>query len=138
MSGDVWAEIRRLSMEIERLKSYDSIKGYVTAWTPAWTALTVVGSPTYAGVYVKVGDATFFIVGITAGGANTTASTAGTTFINNFPIAMAYGAICGAWDATNGASYGIGGGAPVDGTTNIFTPTWVATNHTIAIGGLVM
>ena len=106
-----------------------------STWTPTWTNLTTAGTPTYAGRYTQIGRIVYWEVEITAGGANTTASAAGSTRINNMPIALAQGATCAAWDGSTGASYGVGGGRPGTGAIAMFTPTWAATNSTIIISG---
>jgi hypothetical protein len=106
-----------------------------STWTPTWTNLTTAGTPTYAGRYTQIGRIVYWEVEITAGGANTTASAAGSTRINNMPIALAQGATCAAWDGSTGASYGVGGGQPGTGAIAMFTPTWAATNSTIIISG---
>jgi hypothetical protein len=104
-------------------------------WVPTWTGLTVVGTPTYAGRWWRLERFVFWEVEISAGGANTTASTAGTTRLNNLPFNLAQGATCTAWDGATGASYGVGGGRPATGALSMFTPTWAATNATIILSG---
>ena len=103
----------------------------VATWTPTWTGLTVVGTPTYAGRYTRIGQLVFFTVEITAGGANTTASTAGTTFVNNLPLAAAFFNACVARDMSIGTSLGVGG----VNAANVSTPTWGATNSKIIVSG---
>lgn len=103
-------------------------------WTPTWTSLTVVGAPTYAGRYTRIGDLVFWQVLITAGGANTTASTAGVTGINNLPFTIAHTNNLSVSNANTGIAIGDGhiGGV---GTQNANTPTWAATNANITISG---
>lgn len=101
-------------------------------WTPTWTGLTVVGAPTYAGTYVRIGRLFFLTVQITAGGANTTASTAGGTYVNNLPIAPGVNGVLGA--VTNGV-VDLGTSLIQASTGRAYTPTWAATNANITISG---
>ena len=102
-------------------------------WTPTWTGLTVVGAPTYTGRYTRIGRLVFFTVEIAAGGANTTASTAGTTFVNNLPLTSAQRGALVAVNENTVVSFGVGLVALA--ATNAFTPTWAATNANILVSG---
>lgn len=102
-------------------------------WTPTWTGLTVVGSPTYTGRYTRTGNIVKWQAVIVAGGAITTQSVAGITFINNLPFISAAGDTLTAADATN--VLGIGIGFINGGTDDAYTPAWGPTNDTIVISG---
>lgn len=105
----------------------------ISAWTPAFTGLTVVGSVTYAGRYIRVGNLVYWQATITAGGANTTASTATTTYINNLPFTAGQAAVL-IVSTDNVGNFGTGYvGA---GATNAYTPTWAASNRFIVISGV--
>ena len=134
---DVWAAIRALKAQLDRLTSFEWPLYAVGTWTPTWTNLTVVGVPTYTGKYVRVGSLAFFIAIINAGGAITTASTAGSTRINNLPfvcLANFPSALIVTDNLTS--NHGIGN-IPYSGI-NAYTPTWAATNNTIIISGWYM
>jgi hypothetical protein len=89
-------------------------------WTPVPTSLTVVGTPTYTGRYIKIGKQVFWTLKIES--TTTTASTANTTYFSGLPAA-ASPAVCAAV-SSNVASFGNG---YVDTTGNVYTPTWGAT-----------
>lgn len=103
-------------------------------WTPTWTGLTVVGAPTYAGRYTRIGNIVFVIVEITAGGANTTASTAGVTFINNLPFTAAQYS-SSVLVSNISTDIAIGAGHIRAAAAIVLTPTWAATNANIVISG---
>lgn len=89
-------------------------------WTPVPTNLTVVGTPTYTGRYIKIGKQIFWTLKIVS--TTSTASTANSTFFAGLPAAVNQ-AVCGAVNS-NVVSYGNG---YVDTTGNVYTPTWGAT-----------
>ena len=103
-------------------------------WTPTWTGLTVVGSPTYVGTYTRIGRLVFWQVVITAGGANTTASTLTTTFINNLPFISRL-TFPNVRVINNNTGVDLGNGYIVIATNDAYTPTWAATNADIIISG---
>lgn len=96
-------------------------------WTPTFTGLTTVGSPTITGRYTQLGRMVFFSIKIVPG--TSTASTAGTTNCD-LPITAAQDGTCAAVSQSSITSYGIGS---VDGVC--YTPTWAATGETIVITG---
>ena len=90
-------------------------------WTPTFTNLTVVGTPTYTGKYTRIGRMVSFTLRIQS--TTSTSSSAGATYFNQ-PIAQFSNR--GTLTAANGnatASYGVGLIAD-DG--NCYLPTWVA------------
>ena len=121
-----------LSLENDRERRPEIPFYQEDTWTPTWTNLTIVGAPTYSGTYVRIGRIVFFNVIISAGGANTTASTAGTTRINNLPLTAQQNGILA---AANGSIVSYGNGLVSGGSTNAFTPTWAATNASVTISG---
>jgi len=102
-------------------------------WTPTWTGLTVIGTPIYTGVITKIGQLAFFLSQITAGGANTTASTAGSTAITNLPFTVVQhgGLMVSTVESVN--NFGVG--VIIAATTLAYVPTWAVTNNTIIITG---
>jgi hypothetical protein len=98
-------------------------------WVPAWTGLTVVGTPAYAGYFTRLDRLVKVSVVITAGGANTTASTYGTTLINNLPFRSLHLDVLHAVVGVNG-----GGGVGQIGGISAYPPTWGATNSDVEIG----
>jgi hypothetical protein len=103
-----------------------------TVWIPTFTSLTEVGTPTITGRYYKLlSGLVYFWVQIVPG--TSTSSTAGTTFINNFPLNINNNGACFA--LTGGL--GSGSGHAVSGTKTIFTPAWSAVTATLTVVGLI-
>lgn len=106
-------------------------------FTPAFTSLTVVlgaGSVAYTGKYTKIGNTVFWTILVQPSGGATTASLAGTTFINNLPYTIATPpGTCSAVNQGSLASYGDGAGGAA--STNMFTPTWAATSSGVSLSG---
>jgi hypothetical protein len=127
-------DIERRLQAVERALRTRSAGPYFpsSTWTPTFTGLTVVGTPTYAGRITRIGHLAFVKVTITAGGANTTASTAVTTYIDNVPLTPAQPNVCYA-SSEAVANYGVG--YVFASLTRIYTPTWAATNANITIAG---
>ncbi len=107
--------------------------GIESTWVPSFTGLTVVngtGGATYSGTYTQVGRIVFWNVVITVTGSCTTASTAGTTTINNLPVASGVTGTCAVVDDL---TQSLGNGLVSGSTVN--TPTWTARNTSINISG---
>lgn len=103
-------------------------------WTPTWSGLTVVGSPTYDGRFYRLSKNLQFVsVVITTAG--TTASTAGTTYIANWPNMIKRDSAIMAVNSTT--HIGIGTGMANASNNRIYTPTWGATANTITITGII-
>src|SRR3990167_9785464 len=105
----------------------------VSTWTPTWTGLTVVGAPTYSGRYTRIGRIIFWKVEITAGGANTTASSLGTTQITNMPFTIFKHNTIFTFSTVDGAYRS--GGYALAASTVVYTPTWAAINYDFQISG---
>jgi hypothetical protein len=109
------------------------------SWTPAWTNLTVVlgaGTVAYDGRYIKIGQMVKWRVQVSTTGGATTASSAGSTNINNMPFnaaAVVGRDTCTAVDGSTGASLGVG--LKEVGNALCYTPTWAATSDVIVISG---
>jgi len=107
-------------------------------WTPAFTGLTVVngtGGATYSGTYTKIGRIVYYVARIVVSGTCTTASTAGTTYINNLPFTVGGFASTVCSSANTGTLVNYGGGLLPGTTTNAYTPTWAAANNNIISSG---
>lgn len=102
-----------------------------TAWFPQFVNLTEVGVPTISGVYYQIGRLCYFRVTIIP--VTSTTSTAGTTYINNFPLTMK-------GDGANIAVSGQLGSNPGmcdSASNNIYVPSWLAVTVPLSIVGLV-
>jgi hypothetical protein len=92
------------------------------AWTPAWTGMTVTGSPIYTGKFSIVGQTAQVIADINGNG-GTTASAAGTTYFA-LPITATGG---GMVTVSQVAQPSISGVGSVWATQNrAYTPVWAA------------
>lgn len=108
----------------------------VGTFSPSFTGLTVnngSGGATYSGYYSKVGNLVVWSVYISVTGSATTASTAGSTYINNLPLTPTMPSACMVCNDTTVASIGVG--SVKYGATDAFLPTWSATNSNIVISG---
>jgi hypothetical protein len=97
-------------------------------WTPTFSALTVVGTPTYTGKYTRIGRQVTIVLRIQS--TTSTASTLGLTYFN-LPIAATSTSTLTAVQSLAGASYGVGL-IYTDG--NCYPPTWAA-NADVTISG---
>lgn len=103
-----------------------------TQWSPVFTSLTTVGSPTITGKAYRIGRSlVFFRVTIVPG--TSTTSVAGTTYINNFPFIMAGDGICFAVSGLLGSNSGM-----CDLASNrVYVPGWSAVTVPLSIIGIV-
>lgn len=95
-------------------------------WTPTPVNFTVVGAPTYAGTYTKIGRLVFGAITINGAGTST-ASTTNSSHFTGFPYAPAPPVPCVAVSGITNASYGVGS-ITVSG---VWTPTWAADSGVI-------
>jgi len=100
-------------------------------WTPAFTSLTVVGTATFVGTYTKVGRLLYWKAKVSTTG--TTASVAGTTFINNLPFAL--GPDRPTFIAQVADFVGCNAVGWVASQTQARTPTWSANANDIYLSG---
>lgn len=103
------------------------------SWTPTFTSLTEVGgSATITGRYYQISQALcYFNVTITP--VTNTSATAGTTYVNNFPLTAFANGICFAVSGNLGTNSGM-----VTASNNrIYVPGWAAVTVPITIIGLV-
>jgi hypothetical protein len=102
-----------------------------TDWTPTFTSLTTVGTPTIKGSYYKIIQGiAYFRVDIVP--ATSTSSTAGTTFINNFPLVFKNNGVCFALSGLLGSN----AGQCLAGTKQIYVPSWSAVTVPLTIVGM--
>lgn len=103
-----------------------------TDWTPTFQNLTTVGTPTITGRYYKLSQyLTYFRVIVTP--ATSTTSTAGSTYIDNFPLRFNADGACLAMRGGEGTQ----SGHIVASTNRIYTPPWVTVTVPMVIVGLV-
>lgn len=104
-----------------------------TSWTPTFTNLTVVGAaPTITGVYYKISQSLVYFRAKIVPGTNTS-STAGTTYINNFPLSMIGDGACIAVSGLLGGTPGMCDQA----SNNIYVPAWTTVTVPLSIVGIV-
>lgn len=103
-------------------------------WTPTFTSLTEVGgSATITGAYYQISNSLLYFA-VTVTPATNTSSTAGTTYINNFPLTMNEDGVCIAAYSGGGTSAGW-----IDSTNNrIYTPGWSTVAAPVTIAGLIV
>lgn len=109
---------------------YDGDSG--TNWTPTFTSLTEAGgSATITGKYYRISQyLTLFRVTITP--ATSTTSTAGTTYIDNFPVNFTSDGICFAVSGGTGSN----SGHIVASNNRIYTPAWNSVTVPLTILGI--
>ena len=117
--GDAWAR-RELGRLLDSLARGARLERGV--WTPAWTGLTVVGALTTSGRYTRLEH--LVAVHVEVQGATSTASTVGTTYVNNLPFTALASAGALATDFSTGV--GLVNGQIVIATTRLYPPTWAA------------
>jgi hypothetical protein len=91
-------------------------------FTPTFTNLTIVGTPTYVGTYTKFGRLVYCRIFVTS--TTSTSSTNGSTYFTNLPFTPNGSAIVVAADGATAAGYGNGILSP----PNVYTPTWGASS----------
>lgn len=104
-----------------------------TKWTPSFVNLTSVGgTPTFSGLYYKIGSLLTYFTAIVTPVTNTSA-TAGTTYINNFPAIIAADGSC---DAVYG-TIGLGNGVVQASSSRVYVPTWTTITAPVTICGFI-
>lgn len=103
-----------------------------TDWTPTFVNLTTSGSPTATGRYYQISKyLTYFKVLISPNGGNSSA-TAGSTYIDNFPLPFGGDGIV---FAVSG-NLGDGPGQIVASSNRIYVPSWSAVTLPLTIIGI--
>ena len=103
-------------------------------WTPTFTSLTVIGTPTYTGRYTRVGNVVYFSVRIQS--TTSTSSTVGVTIMQGFPFVIATGenTVLSAINLGTLATLPNGAVAKSGGSTTAYLPTWSATADVVLSG----
>ena len=105
-------------------------------WVPTYTSLTVVGSVTHSGIFYRISNnLMYFAATITPTGGGTSASTAGTTYINNWPNTIIRDSVISAGNSD--ANTGLGNGIALSSNNRIYTPAWSAVNQVITVCGII-
>lgn len=104
-----------------------------TPWTPTFTGLTEVGgSADITGTYYKISQAlTYFSIVITP--VTNTSSTAGSTYVNNFPLNITKDGACSAV----GGVLGLLPGMVQASTDRIYPPSWTTATVPVTISGII-
>ena len=100
-------------------------------WTPSPTNLTVIGTPTYTGTYVRTGRVVYITLEVAA--STSTASTANSTYFTGLPFTIAIDSVINSVGANAVTSPGSGLITKFSGG-RIYTPTWGATG-TVELSG---
>lgn len=102
-------------------------------WTPTYTSLTETGAATHTGFYKRLSQ-TLYQVRVRIVPGTNTSSTAGTTYLNNFPLT---GSAFGSLTAINETTLLPIGTAVFASNGRIYTPTWANVTAPITISGLI-
>jgi hypothetical protein len=104
-----------------------------TSWTPNFVSLTETGGAAgKTGKYYKLSNnICFFRVTITP--VTSTSSTAGTTYIDNFPLTPINDGLCGATAGTFGGTLGV----VTSSVNRIYTPGWSGVSVPVNVYGFV-
>ncbi len=103
-----------------------------SAWTPTFTGLTTSGVPALTGTYYRISQYLCYFNVLITPGVNTT-STAGTTYIDNFPLTSNANGFCLVVGNNLGGSIGM-----VTASNNrIYTPGWATVTTPINVIGVV-
>lgn len=102
-----------------------------TSWEPTFQSLTEVGSPTITGRYYRIlRRVCFFLVSVVP--ATNTSATAGTTYIDNFPLTFSSDGICFAVTGGLGSS----SGHIIASSNRIYVPGWTAITVPLTVAGI--
>jgi hypothetical protein len=116
-----WAMPTGINFPSASINDPDILDAYKErSWTPVPTNLTVVGTPTYTGSYVKIGKQVFWTLKIQS--TTTTSATANSTYFAGLPTAASISTCTAVSSAVT--SFGVG---YVDTTGYVYVPTWGAT-----------
>jgi len=102
------------------------------SWTPTFTSLTITGTPTITGRYYRISQSLcYFNVTITP--ATDTSATAGTTYVDNFPLTATANGICFAVSGNLGTNAGM----VVSSNNRIYVPSWTTVTVPLTVIGMV-
>jgi len=102
------------------------------SWTPTFTSLTITGTPTITGRYYRISQSLcYFNVSIVP--ATDTSATAGTTYVDNFPLTATANGICfSLW-----GNLGTNAGMVVSSNNRIYVPSWTTVTVPLTVIGMV-
>lgn len=103
-----------------------------TSWTPTFTNLTISGAPTITGRYYQISQSLCYF-NILISPATNTSSTAGTTYVDNFPLQASANGFC----LVVGNNLGGSIGEVVSANNRIYTPSWTTVTTPINVIGIV-
>ena len=104
-----------------------------TDWTPAFTSLAVTGTPILTGTYFRLSNLlVYFTATVTP--ATNTSCTAGSTYINNFPLIVAQDSAVVAVSGVLGSNEV---GIAQANSGRIYPPTWTNETTPVIISGLI-
>lgn len=101
-----------------------------TAWTPTFQGLTVVTPPTISARYYRI-SRRICLFRVTLGTPTNTSATAGTTYIDNFPLTITNDGFCIAVSGNLGGN----AGHVVASTNRIYVPAWTTVTVPLTIVG---
>jgi hypothetical protein len=100
-------------------------------WTPSQTNLTVVGSPTYTGVYTKIGRVVYWWLRVSS--STSTASTANSTYFTGLEALFTPALVSPCMAVNDGNITSLGNGAVLT-NGRVYTPTWAASASVVVSG----
>jgi hypothetical protein len=101
-----------------------------SAWTPVATNLTVVGTPTYTGIYTKIGNRIFWSLDVIS--TTSTAATANSTYFSGLPVGAGNGDVA---PAVRSDVTSLGNGLLDTANGRVYAPTWSATALRVFLSG---
>ena len=102
------------------------------AWTPNFVSLGSTGTPTITGRYYRLSRYILYF-NILVSPATDTTSTAGTTYVDNLPIAPFNNGVCMSVSNNIGGALGM-----VNASSNrIYTPSWTSVTTDVNVIGIV-
>lgn len=104
-----------------------------TQWVPEFQNLITVGTPTFSGVYYKLGSLLTYFTATVTPATSTTATTA-STFIDNFPELISADGAC---FAVSGITGSIEAGIAQGNSNRIFVPGWSAITVPVTVCGFI-
>lgn len=101
-------------------------------WSPNFVNLSSTGTPTITGRYYQISaQVAYFRVTVTP--ATNTSATAGTTYIDNFPLNIAFDGACLALAGNTGSN----AGHIVASTQRIYVPLWTTVTVPVTVVGMM-
>lgn len=103
-----------------------------TEFTPTFQNLGSTGTPTLTGRYYRLGGLNLIFFRITITPDTNTSSTAGTTYVDNFPVAFVNDGVCFSVSGNLGGALG----HVVASNNRIYTPSWSNVTTPVTIIGV--